>query len=55
MAERVVEGYVIDVNNGTLVEQRVEQDEPGVYIALSSNPGGEIYLKRLHLRYVCHR
>lgn len=46
MAQKVPEGYVIDVN-GTLTEEWVEQDEPGVYVSVSSNPGGEIYLKRV--------
>lgn len=53
MAEIVAEGYVIDPN-GTLTEEFVEQDEPGVFITISSNPGGEKYLKGVRFRYVLH-
>lgn len=47
MAERIGEGYVIDAN-GTLSEELDEFDEPGVFITVSFNPGGDNYLKRVH-------
>lgn len=40
-------------NGGRSDDEWVEQDEPGVYITLTSLPGGIKDLKRVRFRYAC--